>query len=97
MTQCTHPSFTATANIRPLAHTDGTELTIAEFSVFCAVCRMPFKFEWNEVADPNLLPLSIGLMQQRPWVTPYRETLCATITPHPEGDFYGQHHEPGNA
>jgi hypothetical protein len=97
VTDCLHHELMATASLNHMTRDGEILCTVAEFSVFCKDCRMPFKFEWNEVADPQVLPLGIDLMTQRPWVTPFRETLCATVTPHPEGDFYGQHHQTGNA
>lgn len=77
---------------------DGEPLAVvAEFNVFCAHCRMPFKFNWDITADPQLLPLDLSLMNKRPWITPFKETLCATVVEHPEGDFYGQHSQSGTA
>jgi hypothetical protein len=101
MSICEHLEFTARASIsRVVTEVDEDLVSIvAEFDVFCKHCGMPFKFNWDQQAGPDDLPLSIEQTLHRPWVTPHRETLCATLTIHPQGDAYGRtsFHEPGHA
>jgi hypothetical protein len=52
---------------------------VFEVSVYCSDCGIQFAFDWQEVADPNVIPL-MG-EYHAPWTDPYRSTLCAKIIP----------------
>ena len=96
---CEHKHFRVIADINHITREETGErvTTVAEFAVFCKDCKMPFRFNWTEVADPNLIPLNTDLMQKAPWSTAFMETLCCTIEPFPEGKWFGESEQVGHA
>lgn len=103
---CKHEKFRVVSNVArvireedaPLGAEAPVDMFVAEFSIFCADCRLPFQFNWTKPADPAVIPLGREIMSTRPWVSFMNETMGVTISPMENGGRYlGETHQVGNA
>lgn len=103
--ECHHINFEARVDVQRVTKEEHmsmgddapVEVFVCEIALWCKDCRVPFHFQWHDIADPNVIPLGTAIMKRRPWVSFMGGQLMCSVEPQPLGHYKGQVEGYGNA